>query len=137
MNSFIAYYPESYKDHQAFVELILSIIDTKLQFIKDKTVSLIHSNSLQFDCPPILQHNIQRCEIEHFEYIFTDESEEVFKTIEFYSKSTNLLFLLRSSLTNENVSRIYDLLSNDRYLHFEHEELLAVVHGSNKKVTSM
>ena len=116
MNSFIKYIPESLSDNKAFVEHMLSIIDTKLQFVKHRTNALItaHATSsiYQSSVSPIVEDISQ-------DILNTPlESEKVFSMIENYSKTTNLLLLLRSKLSENNVSLIYDLLCNDRFMNF-------------------
>lgn len=119
MNSFIKYIPESLNDHKAFVELLLSIIDTKLQFIKYRTDVIITdyseftiSNEPSGNSYPFLDNHP---DIEGVELMIG--------TIEKYSKTTKLLLLLRSKLSVHNVSLIYDLLNNNRYLNYDHKSL--------------
>ena len=134
MNSFIEYIPESYNDHRAFVELILSIIDTKLQFIKDRTTNLINAYHREENETFIAQHIVEGAEVDLIVLLDDMKPEKIFEIIEVYSKTTNLLLVLRASLTTDNVSRIYDLLSKDRYLYFDNEELQIVING--KKVSA-
>lgn len=122
MNSFIKYIPNSLNDHKAFVEHMLSIIDTKLQFVKHQTNALISSHTTTLaietddsDSPQYLLIPPER--------ITSSEREKIFVLIERYSKTTNLLLLLRTKLNKYNVSVIYDLLNNDQYLNYEHKAL--------------
>ncbi len=119
MNSFIKYIPESLNDHKAFVELLLSIIDTKLQFIKYRTDVIItdYSEFTISNEPPGNSHPFldNHPDIEGVELMIG--------TIEKYSKTTKLLLLLRSKLSVHNVSLIYDLLNNNRYLTYDHKSL--------------
>ena len=122
MNSFIKYIPESLNDHKAFVEHMLSIIDTKLQFTKHRTNALISS----YSSSPVLADDKDTALLENFTLdhsISPKENEKIFVLIERYSKNTNLLLLLRAKLTEKNVSLVYDLLNNNRYLNYENEVL--------------
>lgn len=129
MNSLIKYIPESLHDHKAFVEHMLSIIDTKLQYAKHQTNALISSYSSE----PVMLDDKNTVILENFK-LDTDKvqatNEEIFILIEKYSKTTNLLFLLRAKLAAKNVSLIYDLLNNDRFLNFESEELEKILERS-------
>lgn len=121
MDSFIKYIPESFSDNKAFVEHMLSIIDTKLQFVKHQTNELIASYSTsaiyQSSDSPFIEDISS-------ELLNTPlESEKVFSRIEHYSKTTNLLLQLRTNLSQKNVSLIYDLLCNDRFMEFESKAL--------------
>ncbi len=122
MNSFIKYIPESLNDHKAFVEHMLSIIDTKLQFTKHRTNALIAS----YNTSTVLEGANDTAFLENFTFdlgIAPSEDEQIFILIEKYSKTTSLLLLLRNKLKENNVSLIYDLLNNDRYLSYESEDL--------------
>jgi hypothetical protein len=122
VNSFIKYIHESLSDHKAFVEHLLSIIDTKLQFTKHRTNGLISS----YSSTPVLQKDRYSALPENFTLDMDNApsaNEKVFVLIEKYSKTTNLLLLLRSKLAAKNVNLIYDLLNNDRFLGYEGEEL--------------
>ena len=122
MNSFIKYIPESLNDHKAFVELLLSIIDTKIQFAKHRTHALISS----YSNTPVTQDDYQSVLLENFSLDLRNaptESGIIYSLIEKYSKTTYLLFQLRKSLSHDNVSLVYDLLSNDKFMMYESEEL--------------
>lgn len=127
MNSFIKYTPESLNDYKAFIELILSIIDTKLQYVTHRTDTLINTyhSSLSFSDIHSVDFFINEKALN--EDVLLANREEVFSLIEQYSKSTNLLLTMRTKLCAANVSRIYDLLSNDHYLLFENEELVSMI----------
>ncbi len=129
MNSFIKYIPKSLDDHKAFVEHLLSIIDTKLQFVKHRTNALISSLSTS----PIMENNSESDLIEYLSLDFgtlPSDQEAAFSLIEKYSKTTNLLLLLRAKLNEKNVSLIYDLLNNDRYLNYDHNALGIMLENS-------
>jgi hypothetical protein len=122
VNSFIKYIPESLKDQKAFVELLLSIIDTKIQFAKHRTHALISS----FSNTPVTQDDYQSVLLENFSLDLGDaptESGIIYSLIEKYSKTTYLLFQLRKCLSHDNVSIVYDLLCNDKFMLYDSEEL--------------
>jgi hypothetical protein len=131
VNSFIEYIPESLNDHKAFIDLILSIIDTKLQYVKHRTDLLINAHNIAFS-----EAGYHTIELQSNSTIDEDSilanREQVFSLIEQYSKSTNLLLTMRTEISESNVSRIYDLLSNDQYLHFETEELISMLKPNKK-----
>ncbi len=133
MNSFIKYIPESLNDHKAFVELILGIIDTKLQFVKHRTDTLIKTHHLSSiiedeDYPPDIYSKSSEFKED---ILLNNHEEEIFSLIELYSKTTNLLLTMRTELRTSNVSRIYDLLSEDRYMLFENDELISMLKDKN------
>lgn len=127
MNSFIKYIPESLNQNKAFVDHLLSIIDTKLQFSKHQVNALITS----FSTTSALQGSDTGGD--QFDSTFSllpSTSEKVFSLIEQNSKTTNLLLILRTRLTQKNVSLVYDLLSNDRYLEYESKDLENLIEKS-------
>jgi len=130
VNSFIKYTPNSLNEHKAFVEHLLSIIDTKLQFVKYRMNALISSLSAS----PITESDSGSDHlIEHLSLNLStlpSDQEAVFSLIEKYSKTTNLLLLLRTKLNGKNVSLVYDLLNNDRYLNYDHEALGTMLENS-------
>lgn len=117
MNSFIKYIPKSLDDHKAFVEHLLSIIDTKLQYVKHRTNKLIAS----YESSAVYENEIDGFLIDSIK--LPTEQEEIFSLIETYSKTTKLLLLLRTKLNQQNVSLVYDLLNNDRYLMYDSKDL--------------
>lgn len=119
MDSSIKFTPESLKNHAAFVEHLLSIIDTKLQFVEYRTSKVIKSMVKepygQFD---LLLHDEDDSNFEE-----DLQNGEIFNHIEEYSRTTSLLLLMRTNLCDKNTSLIYGLLSNDKYLEFNDIEL--------------
>lgn len=119
MNSFIKYTPESLNDHKAFVELLLSIIDTKLQFVKHHTNVLISSlseSTVEAGSEPAYLP-------ESYSEETIAEGEIMIDMIERYSKTTNRLLILRTKLSKHNVSLVYDLLNNNHYLEYDSKTL--------------
>ncbi len=113
------YNPESLNDHRAFVEHLLSIIDTKLQYIEYHTRALITAH-----------HSTQTHQLvtAPTSVAFSQPiDEEVFSQIESYSKTTRLLLIMRRSLCGKNSSIVYDLLSNDKYLDYFDKQLEKVL----------
>ncbi len=118
MDSLIKFTPDSLKNNDAFVEHVLSIIDTKLQFVEYRTSKFIKSTvndsnyPLESECGQEMEFN--------FEVI---KNEKVFNQIEEYSRTTSLLLLMRVNLYAKNVSLIFNLLSNDNFLNYDDVEL--------------
>ena len=127
MNSAIKYVPESLTDHRAFTEHILSIIDTKLQFVEYNTSALIaeHTNQEKYFAqpPPLLKETTPVLAPSTI-------TDKVFSQIEQYSKTTCLLLILRSSLCGKNASLIYELLTDNQFLNFRDEELQKMMEKS-------
>jgi len=119
MDSLIKFTPESLKNNDAFIEHLLSIIDTKLQFVEYRTSKVIKSLVKETDGPfdPLFQIE------EEFDIEKEIENSTVFNLIEEYSRTTSLLLLMRTNLTGKNTSLIYDLLSDDKFLNFKDIEL--------------
>jgi len=115
MDSLIKFTPESLKNHAAFVEHLLSIIDTKLQFVEYRTSKVIKSMVKE----PYGQFDV----LLHDEFDEDLQNGELFNHIEEYSRTTSLLLLMRTNLCDKNTSLIYDLLSNDKFLEFNDIEL--------------
>ena len=118
MDSLIKFIPDSLKNNDAFVEHVLSIIDTKLQFVEYRTSKIIKSSVHELNYPPGTEYEE--------EIIFNIEgikNDEVFNQIEEYSRTTSLLLLMRINLYNKNVSLIFNLLSDDKYLKYNDIEL--------------
>ena len=118
MDSLIKFTPESLKNNDAFVEHVLSIIDTKLQFVEYRTSKIIKSTVKEVEFPIDSLYEEQR------ELSFEDiENEKVFNQIEEYSRTTSLLLLMRVNLFNKNVSLIFNLLTEDKFLEYDDVEL--------------
>jgi len=117
VNSLIKYIPKSLNDHKAFVEHLLSIIDTKLQYVKHRTNKLINAHTKAI----VYEETAQGEQLLSLDS--SPEQEELFLLIEKYSKTTKLLLLLRTKLNHRNVSLVYDLLNNDQYLEYDSESL--------------
>lgn len=128
MNSFIKYIPKSLTEHKAFVEHLLSIIDTKLQFVNHRTNALISSLSRSTVFASTLDSD-QNNFISSDPGELPSEQEALFSMIEKYSKTTNLLLLIRGKLNEKNVSLIYDLLNNDSYLEYDNKTLEELLKG--------
>ena len=124
MDSLIKFTPESLKNNDAFVDHLLSIIDTKLQFIEYRTSRIINDlvkepNSLQQRLNNKLEINLD-----------VVENEKIFDQIEEYSRTTSFLLLMRVKLCGKNASLVYDLLSDDKYLKFSDTELEKALENS-------
>lgn len=119
MDSLIKFTPESLKNNDAFIEHLLSIIDTKLQFVEYRTSKVIKSMVKQQNAP------FDQMFVEEEEFKIKEEIEngEVFNQIEEYSRTTSLLLLMRINLSGKSASLIYDLLSDDKFLNFNDIEL--------------
>ncbi len=117
MDSLIKFTPESLSNNDAFVEHILSIIDTKLQFVEYRTSKIIKSL--------VIESNIyDEMIFEEGKMVNTEiGNEKVLNQIEEYSRTTSLLLLLRVNLYGKNASLIFNLLSDDKYLKFNDLEL--------------
>lgn len=128
MNSSIKYTPKSLNDHKNFVEHILSIIDTKLQFIEYRTNAFIKS----YVKSPYNLSNLN----DSYDMLSLDlrlsptDNEKIFNQIEEYSKTTRLLLIMRKKLCGKNASIIYNLLSQDEYLNSEYLEIELVLEKS-------
>ncbi len=118
MDSLIKYIPDSLKNNDAFVEHVLSIIDTKLQFVEYRTSKIINS-SVNESNYPLGSEFLEEIELN----IKGVKNEEIFNQIEEYSRTTSLLLLMRINLYNNNVSLIFNLLSDDKYLNYNDIEL--------------
>ena len=134
MNSSVKYTPKSLTENQEFIEHILSIIDTKLQYVEYHTRALIQ----QFNSPHtlIVDHPVfQGSNPQLLSRPQTDIDDKMFAQIEQYSKTTRLLLLMRRLLCDVNSSLTFELLSNDRYLNFEEKELKAMLNkpGAEEK----
>ena len=118
MDSLIKYIPDSLKNNDAFVEHVLSIIDTKLQFVEYRTSKIINSCVNESNYPLGSEFH-EEIELN----IKGVKNEEIFNQIEEYSRTTSLLLLMRINLYNKNVSLIFNLLSDDKYLNYNDIEL--------------
>ncbi len=117
MDSLIKYTPESLINDVVFVEHILSIIDTKLQFVEyrtSKTIKSLVKESNIYTDSDLEKENIT---------IEVIENEKVLHQIEEYSRTTSLLLLMRVNLFGKNASLIFNLLSNDKFLEYSDIEL--------------
>lgn len=119
MNSSIKYTPQSLHDHRAFIEHLLSIIDTKLQYVEYHTSVLINEHSAA-QYPVSIEGQRPPSSI----------NEQVFAQIEQYSKTTRLLLLLRTHVCGNNSSLVYDLLTNNKFLDYFDEQLKALLEQS-------
>ena len=117
MDSLIKFTPESLHNNAAFVEHLLSIIDTKLQFVEYRTSKVIKT---MVNVP---NGGFDGFMDDEFQIEETIETSEVFNQIEEYSRTTSLLLLMRTNLSGKNASLIYDLLSDDKFLKFKDIDL--------------
>jgi len=118
MDSLIKFTPDSLKNNDAFVEHVLSIIDTKLQFVEYQTSKFIKSTVNDSNYP------LESENWEEMEFNFEDiKNEKVFNQIEEYSRTTSLLLLMRVNLYTKNVSLIFNLLSDDKFLNYNDIDL--------------
>ena len=118
MDSLIKFTPDSLRNNDAFVEHVLSIIDTKLQFVEYQTSKFIKSTVNDSNYP------LESENWEEMEFNFEDiKNEKVFNQIEEYSRTTCLLLLMRVNLYAKNVSLIFNLLSDDKFLKYHDIDL--------------
>ena len=118
MDSLIKFTPESLHNNDAFVEHLLSIIDTKLQYVEYRTSKVIKTM--------VKVPNGQSDDFlmdDDFQIEEAIENSEVFNQIEEYSRTTSLLLLMRTNLSGKNASLIYDLLSDDKFMKFNDIDL--------------
>ena len=121
MNSSIKYIPKSLSEHKYFIEHILSIIDTKLQFVEYKTSAFIKS---YVKVPYSISKINGPIDVLSFDLrLSPTDNEKIFNQIEEYSKTTRLLLMMRKKLCGKTASVIYDLLSQDKYLNSEYLEI--------------
>jgi hypothetical protein len=118
MDSLVKFTPDSLKNNDAFVEHILSIIDTKLQFVEYRTSKIIKSVIKE---PNPLAESL--FDVEEEFNIEEIENEELFNQIEEYSRTTCLLLLLRINLFGKNASLVFELLSDDKFLDYNDIDL--------------
>lgn len=125
MNSYIKYIPKSLSEHKHFIEHILSIIDTKLQFVEYKTSAFIKS---YVKAPYSLSDINDSFDIFSLDLdLSSADNENIFNQIETYSKTTRVLLMMRKKLCGKNASIIFDLLSQDKYLKSKYKEIEALL----------
>lgn len=119
MDSLIKFTPESLENNDAFLDHILSIIDTKLQFIEYRTSKIIKS---AVDEPNAVSDSAFHHQLE-YDVNQDMKSDKMLNHIEEYSRTTSLLLLMRVNLSGKNASLVFDLLSEDKFLNFEDIDL--------------
>jgi len=111
-------------------ELVMGIIDSKMQFVKHRTNSILAQklddnsfslSSIQNDRKEDILSKVEK----------TGHDASILQYIEGYSRTTRMLLFLRNYLDLTNAKIIFDLLTEDIYLNFNEKELKIVIDGRN------
>ncbi len=110
------------------IEHLYEIIDTKIQYIDFQTNALV-STILGYDVQRVARPEIDISSLNSFN--FAHNNCDSFLTImEEYSKTKRLLLLMRSMVTTQNHQLVFDLLSNNQFIHYSEKQLSLLLEES-------
>ena len=118
-------------EEKTLVNQVISIIDTKIQYIDYQTNHVV-SSIIGTELQNVPRPSVDVSEISNFNFSYNN-CDSFLTLMEEYSRTKSLLLTLRQHTNHKTAQLIFDLLSDNQFIAFTDKELEVMVKGKDKK----
>ena len=118
-------------EEKTLVNQVISIIDTKIQYIDYQTNHIV-SSIIGTELKNVPRPSVDVNEVSNFNFSYNN-CDSFLTLMEEYSKTKRLLLVLRQHTTHKSAKFIFDLLSDNQFLVFTDKELEIMIKASDKE----
>lgn len=118
-------------EEKTLVNQVISIIDTKIQYIDYQTNHVV-SSIIGTELKNVPRPSVDVDEVSNFNFSYNN-CDSFLTLMEEYSKTKKLLLVLRQHTTHNSAKFIFDLLSDNQFLVFTDKELETMIKALDKE----
>ena len=118
-------------EEKTLVNQVISIIDTKIQYIDYQTNHIV-SSIIGTELQNVPRPSVDVSEISNFNFSYNN-CDSFLTLMEEYSRTKSLLLTLRQHANHKTAQLIFDLLSDNQFIAFTDKELEIMIKGKDEK----